>query len=81
MAVVYLPHLLTSYTGGQSEIAIDAPRVLELRAALDRRFPGIQAELEQMAVAIDGQIHNDADYERLEQSTEVHFVPRAAGGA
>jgi molybdopterin converting factor small subunit len=81
MAVVYLPHALSSYTGGQNEIAIDAPRVLELRAALDQRFPGVQAELEQMAVAIDGQIHNDADYQRLERGTEVHFVPRVAGGA
>jgi hypothetical protein len=34
-----------------------------------------------MAVAIDGQIHHDADYERVEQRTEVHFVPRVAGGA
>jgi molybdopterin converting factor small subunit len=81
MAIVYLPHALNAYTGGRSEIAIDAPRVLELRAALERRFPGIQAELEQMAVAIDGQIHHDADYERVEQRTEVHFVPRVAGGA
>jgi len=81
MAIVYLPQSLTAYTDGQIEITIDAPRVLELRAALDRRFPGIQAELEQMAVAIDGQIHNDADYQRVDQSTEVHFVPRIAGGA
>ena len=33
-----------------------------------------------LAVAIDGEIHTDADYLPLTSSSEVHFVPRIAGG-
>jgi hypothetical protein len=33
-----------------------------------------------MAVAIDGDIYNDADYRDLRADTEIHFVPRMAGG-
>jgi molybdopterin converting factor small subunit len=81
MAVVHLPQALMFLTRGQTEIVVDAPRVVELRAILDGRFPGLQAALDEMAVAIDGQIHTDADYMRLEKDTEVHFVPHVSGGA
>jgi hypothetical protein len=35
---------------------------------------------DRLAVAIDGEIHSDADYLPLTTHSEVHFVPRIAGG-
>jgi molybdopterin converting factor small subunit len=81
MATVYLPSEMKQRTGGVEMVVIDAPRVQELRLELVRRFPALGAALlEQMAVAIDGEIHNDADYLEVKADSEVHFVPRIAGG-
>jgi len=80
MPIVHVPGDLIGYTGGLDEIAVDAPRVLELKSALDARFPGLGARLDQLAVAIDGQIYNQADYEVLGPDSELHFVPPIAGG-
>jgi molybdopterin converting factor small subunit len=80
MATVYLPSGLTQYTGGLETLVTDAPRVRELLLELVARFPGIGGALDQMAVAIDGEIHNDADYFPLRADSEVHLVPRIAGG-
>ena len=80
MAKVYLPSGLTAFTGGVDEVTIDAPRVRELMLALADRFPGLRTELDQMAIAIDGQIYNDADYHALRPESEIHLVPRIAGG-
>jgi molybdopterin converting factor small subunit len=81
MATVYLPSEMKERTGGLDVVVIDAPRVHELRLELVRRYPGLGGDLlEQMAVAIDGEIHNDADYLALSSNSEIHFVPRIAGG-
>jgi molybdopterin converting factor small subunit len=79
MAKVHFSSGLSQHTGVQ-EITIDAPRVRDLLDALARRFPGLETQLSGMAVAIDGQIYNDADYQTLQADTELYFVPRLAGG-
>ena len=81
MARVYLPSGLTRHTGGVDTVEIAAARLPDLLAALRDRFPQIADRLEEMAVAIDGEIHNDADYLSLKSDSEVHFVPRIAGGS
>lgn len=80
MAIVGFSSHLAQFTGGLQQLAVDAPRVHELKISLARRFPGLAPQLETMAVAIDGDIYNDADYQSLRDSSEVHFVPRIAGG-
>ena len=80
MPTVHFSGTLTAYTGGLEQVTIDAPRVHELMLALVERFPGLAAELERVAVAIDGQIYNHADYQKLEPRAEVHLVPPVAGG-
>jgi molybdopterin converting factor small subunit len=80
VAIVRFPRTLTPHTGGVEEIVLDAPRVQELLRALVTRFPGIEAELDSLAVAIDGEVRPDAAYERLLPTSEVDFVPRMAGG-
>lgn len=80
MAIVHLPSGWTQYTDGLDEIEIDAPRVGELIAALIARFPALADELEQIAVAIDGQIYHYARYEKLDARSDVHLLPPVAGG-
>ena len=80
MAVVHFPNALLPHTGGLEQITIDAPRVKELLTALVARFPGLAGEIEQLAVAIDGEVRPDAAYEPLLPLSEIHLVPRIAGG-
>jgi sulfur-carrier protein len=81
MARVFLSNEMLSGTGGLDVVEIEAPRVHELVAQLVARFPRLTREMfDRLAVAIDGEIHNDADYLPLGSDSEVHFVPRIAGG-
>ena len=80
MPVVHFSSTLTRHTGGLDQITMDAPRVHELLAALVARFPGLELELGQLAVAIDGEVRPDAAYEPLMPQSEIYFVPKIAGG-
>jgi hypothetical protein len=80
MATIHLSHDLAEHTGGLDAIEIDAPRVHEMLVALAARFPGLDGIVREMAVAIDGEIHQDATYHALEPDSDVHFVPRIVGG-
>jgi molybdopterin converting factor small subunit len=59
---------------------IDAARVDDLLRALIDRFPALATELEQVAIAIDGQIFHHARYETLGPDSDVHLLPPVAGG-
>jgi sulfur-carrier protein len=80
MPTVHFPSDLLVYTGGLETVAIDASRIHELKQSLGRRFPGLGEQLDGMAVAIDGEIYNDADYRAVGTATEIYFVPRTVGG-
>lgn len=80
MPVVHFSSALTPHTGGLEQVTVEAPRVKELLAALIARFPGLALELDDLAVAIDGEVHQDAVYEVLSPLSEIYFVPRIAGG-
>ena len=80
MATVYLPSGLTRHTGGVDTIEIDAARVPDLFAALCDRFPPLANQLDNVAVAIDGEIYADPGYQPLRADSEVHLLPRIAGG-
>ena len=80
MARVHLPSGLTRYTGGVETVDVDAARVPDLIVALGDLFPQIADRLKEMAVAIDGEIYADPGYQPLRADSEVHLVPRVAGG-
>jgi molybdopterin converting factor small subunit len=81
MARVFLSADLQAGTGGLEVVTIEAPRVHELILELTTRFPHLSRDMfDRLAVAIDGEIHADADYLPLNADSEVHFVPRIAGG-
>ncbi|MDP6107198.1 MAG: MoaD/ThiS family protein [Candidatus Brocadiia bacterium] len=80
MARVQFSRVLAQHTGGEEYVEIDARRVVDLVEALCERFPGLGGEIDRMAVAIDDDVHGDAAYLRLEDDSEIHFVPRLRGG-
>nr|PZN88374.1 MAG: molybdopterin synthase sulfur carrier subunit [Pseudomonadota bacterium] len=81
MARVTLVGTLRQFTGGISEIEIEAETVRQLFARLSERFPDLAPHLEQgLAVAIDGEIYQDALLEPIGPDAEVHILPQIAGG-
>lgn len=80
MARVIFPDFLWPLTGGLKETQAKGERYRDLVNALEARFPGIAERLEKAAVAIDGQIHQDAYLEELKPDSEVVFMPRIEGG-
>lgn len=80
MATVHLPSGLTRHTGGVDTVEIAAARIPDLFAALCDRFPPLADQLHDLAVAIDGEIYADPGYQPLRADSEVHLVPRVAGG-
>ena len=80
MATVHLPSGFAQFTGGLESVAIDAPRVAELLIELRRRFPQLADQLNEVAVAIDGDLYSDPGFQALRADSDVHLVPRIAGG-
>ena len=80
MAAVTFPDALLTLTAGQREIEISAANYRELLEALEERFTGLREQLEAMAVAIDGQIYQDAFLEPLQVNSEVFFMQRIESG-
>jgi molybdopterin converting factor small subunit len=81
MAHVTLTGNLRQYTGGVAEMEIEARSVRQLLARLGADFPALAPHLQQgLAVAIDGQIYQDALLEEIGAGSEVHILPQIAGG-
>ncbi len=81
MAHVGLIGNLRQYTGGITELDVKAGSVRQLFARLAEQFPELEPHLEEgLAVAIDGQIYQDALLEPIGEESEVHILPQIAGG-
>lgn len=79
--VVLNREIARQYTGGETRIQVAEDSVRGLIRALDAQFPGLGAVLRtDMAVAIDGQIYQDADLEPVGLDAEVCFLPAIEGG-
>ena len=82
MIQVVIPSGLRKLTGGVAEVALAAQDVRGAVAALDARFPGFADALgARFAVAVDGEILQDAWHEPLPAGCELHFLPALSGGA
>ncbi len=68
-------------TGGEREFEVDARNLRGVIRAMDARFPGLGEYLEEeTTVAIDGQIHETAYFQRLHENAEVYFLPKIEAG-
>jgi hypothetical protein len=80
VATVHVPSGLRQFSGGAEVVEIDAPHIHDLLVALADRFPEMAEPLGDMAVAIDGEIYTQPGYQPLTPRSEVHLLPRIAGG-
>jgi sulfur-carrier protein len=72
---------LRQFTGGITALDVEAGSVRQLFARLGERFPALLPHLETgSAVAIDGQIYQDALFQEIGPDSEVHILPQIAGG-
>jgi len=69
------------FTGGKTEFEVAANTFRRLVLELEQRYPGLGKQVEEsMAVAIDGEIYQDAYSARLEPDSEICLIPKIAGG-
>src|SRR5205823_11514327 len=69
------------FTGGLTEIEVQANNFRRMVLELDRRFPGLGRQIEEsMAVAIDGEIFQDAYLAPLGPDSEIYLIPKIGGG-
>ena len=69
------------HTRGEKEFEIEAKNVRAVIKAMEERFPGIGAFLEEeTTVAIDGELHEAADFQPLREGCEVYFLPKIEAG-
>ena len=81
MAHVTLITQLTQFTGGVRTLDLDATTVQRLLRLLGERFPELVPHLDAgVAVAIDGQIYQDALFQEIGADSDVHILPMIAGG-
>src|SRR5712692_1348911 len=81
MARVVLVGNLAQLTGGVAEFVLSATSVKQLFQQLSELHPALARHLEDgVAVAIDGQIYQDALLEPIGPDSEVFLLPQIAGG-
>ncbi len=76
-------------TGGKQKVQVAGQTVRQVVDNLERAFPGMKMELYDeeedilmpgMAVIIDGETSQLGLLERVQEDSEVHFLPALGGG-
>ncbi len=81
MVRVVLSGNLKQFAGGEAEFEFEVDTVMQLFRRLAERYPAIKPHLEEgLAVAIDGQIYQDAWLQPIPPDSEVHLLPQIGGG-
>jgi molybdopterin converting factor small subunit len=69
------------FIGEQTEFEVEATSFRRLIRELDSRFPGLGEHIDEtMAIAIDGEIHQDAYGLQLPADSEIFLIPKIGGG-
>ena len=87
MATIFIPSLLRDLTGGITETNVPGRTLREVIDALDRTYPGLKERLcdedrirPNIAVVVDGLRSAQGLHTRVNDTSEVHFVPAISGG-
>ncbi len=82
-----MPHVVISgqaarrFTGGVTELEVKADTFRRMVLELEGRYPGLGRQIEEsMAVAIDGEIFQDAYLAPLRPDSEIYLIPKIGGG-
>jgi molybdopterin synthase sulfur carrier subunit len=81
MIRVTLSGPLKSAAGGRTEFEVEARNIREMLDRIAAEQPRLKPLLDKgVAVAIDGEIYRDAWFQPIPPGSEVHLLPRMAGG-
>ena len=81
MARVILSGNLRQLSGCAGEFELEVNNVRQLLLQLSERYPQLAPHLENsVAVAIDGEIFQDALFATIGPDSEVHVIPKIGGG-
>ncbi len=81
MARIVLTGNLRLYTEGVTELELESGSIRSLLRELRRRYPDIPEDIEdELAISIDGVLHQDDWFAKIQPDSEVHLLPRIAGG-
>ena len=87
MAEVWIPSLLHDLSGGRSRITVPGGNVRQVIDNLDTQFPGMKNRLIEngqlmpgISVIVDSEQSQLGLSERVQEETEIHFLPAIGGG-
>lgn len=81
MARVVLSGTLKRLAGDVALVEVEARDIRQLIRALGERYPALAPHLDGgYAIAIDGEIFQDAWFAPIKPDSEVHFIPAIRGG-
>jgi len=87
LAKIFIPTMLQSLTAGVKQVDLDARNVRQIIERLEELYPGMKDRLVEdgeirpnLAIAIAGAVDIMGMLEKVEENSEVHFVPAIGGG-
>ena len=87
MPVVGIPSLLRDLTNGERSLAVEGVTIRDVVDNLDKLYPGLKERLcdgdrlrPSISIIVDGHTSTLKLRERLQASSEVHFVISISGG-
>ncbi len=89
MPDVWSPPRLQRLTGGQEQVQVAGRNIRQVIENLERAFPGMKAELYDeeedivmpgIAAIVDGETSQLGLLERVQEDSEIHFLPALGGG-
>ena len=89
MAEVWIPPKLQPLTGGNQQVQVEGATVRRLINNLEKQYPGIKEFLVDegeedlipgLAVIVAGEVSQLGMLEKVQENSEVHFLPAIGGG-
>ena len=90
MATIYIPSLMRDLTGGKEIIQIEGADMRQIIANLEAAYPGFKQRLlddgaaqrikPNIAVMIDGRNARRILIDKVNENSEIHFLPAISGG-
>ncbi|MBI2855800.1 MAG: MoaD/ThiS family protein [Chloroflexi bacterium] len=87
MPEVWIPPRMQQLTGGKQQVKVAGATIRQVVNNLEKEFPGMKDQLCQdddifpgIAVVIDGETANLGLLERVQENSEIHFLPAISGG-
>jgi len=87
LAKIFIPTMLQSLTAGVKQVDLDARNVRQIIERLEELYPGMKDRLVEdgeirpnRAIASDGDVAIMGMLKKVEENSEVHFVPAIGGG-